>query len=142
MKFAHRQTLRTSINLSRAGENNLYVWIVVPAGLQQGQLRSTIQFQIVARVEQRVQVTDLSREVENDVNTTNYVVGNVIIPNVAANEFDPIGNAVEVERITSLLRHKRINDCHFDTQVNECVREIAADKPHAAGDQHGTTVVL
>ena len=142
MKFADRETLRTSINLSGAGENNLYVWIVVTAGLQQSQLRRTIQFQIVTRVEQRVQVTDLSRKVENDVDTTNDVIGDVVIPNVAANDFDTIGNAVEVKRIPSLLRQKRINDCHFNTQLNECMRQIAADEPHAARDQHGTAVVL
>ena len=142
MKFAYRQTLRTSINLSRAGENDLDVWIVITARLEQSQLRRTIQFQIVTRVEQRVEVTDLSREIENDVDTTNDVIGNVVIPNVAANDFDAIGDAVEVKRITALLRHQRIDDCHFNTEVNECVREIAADKPHATGDQHGTTVVL
>ena len=142
MKFAHRQTLRTSINLPRAGENNLYVRIVVTAGLKQGQLCGTIQFQIVTWVEQRVEVAHLSGEIENNVDTTNDVIDNVVISDIAVNEFDTIGDAVEVKRITSLFRQQRINDCHFNTQINECVREITANKPHATGDQHGTTVVL
>ena len=54
----------------------------------------------------------------------------------------PAGHHQAFDLVLLRDRHQRIDDCHFNTEVNECVREIAADKPHATGDQHGTTVVL
>jgi hypothetical protein len=70
------------------------------------------------------------------------VVCNVIASNIGANEFELIGNSVQVKRISTLFRQEGVDNDHFNAHLDQAAREIAADEAHATGDQHGTTVIL
>jgi len=59
-----------------------------------------------------------------------------------AQKLNLIGNPLKIKRVSSLFRQECVDDDHLHTQFNEAVGKIAADKPHATGNQHGTTVVL
>ena len=87
-------------------------------------------------------MTHVPGQVENDIDTTNQVVGNVLASDISANDFDAIGNPLQVEWVSSLCRQKCVDNNHLHTQFNETTGEIAADKTHATGNQHGTTVIL
>ena len=84
----------------------------------------------------------MSREIEDNINTANQVVCNVIVSDISVNDFHLIGNPVQVEWISSLLRQECVDNYHFDTQLDEAAREIAANESHAARDKHSASVIL
>jgi hypothetical protein len=87
-------------------------------------------------------VTHVTGEIENNINTTNEVICNVIGSDISANYLNPISNPVQVKWVTSLRRQECINDYHLDAQLHEAAGKIAADKTHATRNQDGATIIL
>jgi hypothetical protein len=70
------------------------------------------------------------------------MVGNVIGSDISTNHFNPISNPLEVKWVSALLRQECVDDNHLHTQFHERAGKIAADKAHAAGNQHGSTIIF
>ena len=87
-------------------------------------------------------MTHVPGEVENNINTANQMVCDIVASDIGANEFDPIGNPFKVKRVSPLFRQQSVDNDHLHIPVNKASSKIAADKTHATGNQNGTTVIL
>ena len=87
-------------------------------------------------------MTDVSGEVENNINATDEMVYNIVVTDITANDFHSIGNSVQVELVCPLFRQECVDNDYLNPHFNEGAGKVAADKAHATGNQHGTTVIL
>src|SRR5262245_65936953 len=80
MVFVHRDVVRLAVDLTGAREYDFDVLVVVTAGFENGQLRSTIDFEVRVWVLHGVQVARLACKVEEIVLPLNQVTHAVLIP--------------------------------------------------------------
>ena len=62
-----RQVVGPAVDLTRAGEDDSNVAVVLPAGLEDRQLRAAVDLQIRVRIPHRVDVADLAGQIEDHV---------------------------------------------------------------------------
>src|SRR2546426_3460859 len=100
-----RQVKRFAVNLPGAGVDDLYVRIEIAAGFEQGELRLTVQLQIVLRKQHRIQVAHVRCQVENIVHAADQMVDNRWIAHIGDVQRDLIPDVFDIKKIASLVGH-------------------------------------
>jgi hypothetical protein len=103
MLLVNRQVKGFTIDLAGAGEDDLYVWVVVATGFEECKLSSAIQFQVALRIKNRFQVTDVASEIEDVIHAANEVVNHIVVVEVGTVNVDAVFEIVNIKKITALL---------------------------------------
>ena len=82
MRLGHRQRVRTAVDLSRPGEDDLHAGVVAAAGLEQRQLAAAVDLQIRVRILHAVDVAHLTGEVEDHILAAHEIVHRALLPDV------------------------------------------------------------
>jgi hypothetical protein len=113
------------------------------AGLQQHEVSFRIRPQVKKRVSHGINVTDPSSQIEDHVDGAHDLAHSGAIPLVK--NFNPhrAEKPVQVSRVPSAGRVKRIHHSDFCPGASgQPVHEVAADKTQPTGHQYGLAAVL
>ncbi len=131
-----RRVVRPAIDLSGTREDDLDAGIDRPAGLEQGQLRPAVDFEIDQRVGHRIEMAGLSSQVEEIFPPVQQMAQPVHIADVGDIDGQPIGNVGDVEEIAAIFRDQAVDQQHVAAKRDEPPRQGRADEAEPTGDQN------
>ena len=75
-------------------------------------------------------------QVEDDVPVAHQIVHRARLAHIRDVHAHAIGDAVDVEEVAAVVGNERVDDEDVGAESGQPVRQIAADEPEAAGDEH------
>src|SRR5215472_12307696 len=108
MILVNRKVEGLAIDLPGARVDDLDMRIEVPACLEQGQLRCTIDLEIAMRSGHRIKMAGASGKIEYVVDSTDRMIDYRVIADVRDNYLDPVANTIDVVEVPALPGIERI----------------------------------
>ncbi len=136
LRFVHRQTIGTPVDLTRAREHHLHFRVVRAAGFEHGELAAAVDLEIRVRIPHAVDVAHLAREIEDDVAIADEIVHCRLLADIGDVDAHAISDAVDVEQIAAVVGNQRVYQQDIGAERDEVAREVAADEAEAPGDHH------
>ena len=93
------------------------------------------------RVPHAVDVADLPGQVEDDLAVPHEVVHRGRLAHVGDVDADAILDAGDVVEVAAVVGDQRVDEQHVGAELDQRVREVAADEAEAAGDHHAAAAV-
>jgi hypothetical protein len=106
MRFADWQRVGTPVYLPCASVDDLHGRIASPTRFEEREVAATVDVEIVERVAHAVDVTHLSRQVEDDVVTTDQRIHRRLIAEVGVADPNTLLDAGDVERVATVVRNQ------------------------------------
>ncbi len=128
--------VRPPVDLPRAGEDYLDLWIAGAACLQDRKLRTAIDFQVGHRIDHGIEVTRLSGQIEKVVFSANERLQTVSVAHVGDIDVQLVAKTFEVERIAAVLGNQAIDEGKVGPETNEPAGQVGADKAQTSRDQN------
>jgi hypothetical protein len=110
--FMHREKVRSAVNLSGAGVDDLDGRVVFAARFKNKQLGPAIDVEVHKRIFHGIEVACLAGEVEQIVLALDQVSHTEFITNVGDVDANPAFMAIQIEEITPVLGDKAVYDRH------------------------------
>ncbi len=120
--LVHREIIRFSVDLPRAGENHFDPWIALPAGFQNRNLRAAVDLQVGIRIVHGIHMAGLSSQVEQVVLIRHQVTHAVGVPHVRDIHPHAVLDPRDVKGIAAVLRHQAVEQRHFSAQAGQPAR--------------------
>ena len=136
VRLIDRQILGPPVNLPGPGVDDLHARVELAARLEKVELAATVDLQVRPRVSHAVDVADLAREVKDQFLALHQVVETVRVPDIGDVDAEPLLVAADVVKVAAVVRDHRVHQQHLGVEVNQPPRQVAADEPEAARDQH------
>jgi hypothetical protein len=134
--LVHGQIARPAVQLPRAREDDLDVWVFAPAGLEDGELATAVDVQVSEGVIERVDVARLTGEVEEHLLTPDQAAEAVHVADIGDVHAHPALDPGDVGGVAAVLGDQRVDEHDLRAEPREAVREVRADEAEAAGDEH------
>ncbi len=141
MPLVDRQRVRTSVDLTRAGEHHAHAGVLRPARLENRQLRAAVDVEIGIRIPHAVDVADLAGEIEDDVLILDEHVHRVSVAQIGDVHANPILEAADVEVVAAVVGEQRVDQQNVGAKRGKLVGQVAADESEAARDHHAPAAV-
>ena len=111
------------------------------ARLEQRQLAAAVDLEIGVRIAHAVDVADLAGEVEDHLAALHEVIHRAGLPHVGDVDRDAVFDAGDVEQVAAVVGDQRVDQQHVGAELDQAVREVAADEAEAAGDHHAAAAI-
>lgn len=109
-----------------------------PEDLEERELAARVDVEVEERLRHRLDVADLTGEVEDHVGPSGGVTYGVDVADIGFDHGDASCRAVEVVRVRAVRRYARIHHGDLGVPFGEREREVRADKAQPAGDEAAT----
>ena len=136
VRLVDREVPRPSVDLARPREHDAEGGVVLPARLEERELRRAVDREIRTRVAHRVEVARLAREVEEDVLVEEVLVQALGVAHVQLVHVDVVLEPRDVGPRPAVVRHERVDDRDGGACGDEPPGEIRPDEPEATRHEH------
>ena len=134
--LVHGHVLRAAVDLPRAGEDDLDVGIELAAGFENRQLGPAVDLQVGLRIDHRIQVAGLARQIEQEVVAADEVPQAVLVSNVGDVDLDAAGELGDVEEVAAVLGYQAIDERDVGAVFNESTGEVRSDEAQPTGHKY------
>ena len=139
--FGHRQLLGSSVHLARAREDHLHARVVAAARLEDRELAAAVDLEIRVGILHAVDVAHLAREIEDHLLVAHQVIHRARLAHVGDVDADAVFDVRDIEQVAAVFWNEGIDDEHARAELDELMRERAADEPEPAGDHHAAVAI-
>ena len=133
--FSDGQARWPPVDLTGAGENYSDGRIAGAAGLEDGELRPAIDFQIRNRIKHRIEVAGLTGQIEEKVFPANERLQTVSISHVGDIDAHLVSEPLDIEEITAVLGDEAVNQGKVRSETGKPSRQVGANKAQSSRDQ-------
>lgn len=135
MGLVDRRAEGSTVDLSCRGVDHPRVRGGPPEHLEEAAVVDGVQMQVALRVGHRRRVTDLTREVEDDIGTDEHV-GDCWIADVDQFAGDSLATRqpVQVSRVAAVARNERVDDLNRRAVGDQTMCQVRADEAESARD--------
>ncbi len=139
VRLVDRKVLGPAVDLTRAREDDLHARVVLPAGLENRELGTTVDLEIGERVGHRVEVTRLAGQIEEHVLTNDERTQAVRVADVRDVHRHTVLDPGDVRSISAVFRHEGVDEDDVRGRVDELAGKVRTEKAQPAGDQDALT---
>ena len=147
MVFVHRYALDPAELHTRSRVQNEGFRVIPVNALQHVQMPGVVDVGVEERVFHAVVMTNLARQVEDDVLPLHQYFHRLAIANIGDVDLDVIDVTLEIEPVRAVRLNACVHNKHLRTKFNSPDRNRAPNHPHPPGDQdllssHGSKHIL
>ena len=113
----------------------------MPARLEDRELAAAVDLEIGVGVAHAVDVTDLPREIEDDLLVAHQILHRAGVAHVGDVHSHGVAYRCNIEQVAPVVGNQRVDEQDVGAQRDEARRQVAADETETSGDQHPPALV-